>query len=234
MQTNHAIQKRLQELGLYTGAIDGVLGPLSQKAIREFQSMNGLTPDGIVGRNTRAELFPDYIPERDADTAGGSSPQASLRWPRQKDMNQFYGLPGNPDATAGTVVLPAPMRIAWDLTKKINTFKCHKKVVVPMTEIFRKTIEHYGEEKWRELGLDLFGGCYNNRPMRGGSRPSTHAYGIAVDIDPAHNRLRWDARKARLARKEYKPFWEIVESEGAISLGRQRDFDWMHFQFARL
>ena len=29
-------------------------------------------------------------------------------------------------------------------------------------------------------------------------------------------------------------FWEIVESEGWTSLGRARDFDWMHFQAPRL
>jgi hypothetical protein len=28
--------------------------------------------------------------------------------------------------------------------------------------------------------------------------------------------------------------WRIIEGEGAVSLGRARNFDWMHWQFARL
>jgi hypothetical protein len=28
--------------------------------------------------------------------------------------------------------------------------------------------------------------------------------------------------------------WKIIESEGAVSLGRRKDYDWMHWQFARL
>ena len=33
---------------------------------------------------------------------------------------------------------------------------------------------------------------------------------------------------------EYDAFWSIVEKEGAFSLGRERNYDWMHFQFATL
>ena len=68
--------------------------------------------------------------------------------------------------------------------------------------------------------------------MRGGSRKSTHAWGIAVDLDPENNRLRWGCDRALFARNEYKAFWEIVEDHGATSLGRSANYDWMHFQFA--
>ncbi len=86
----------------------------------------------------------------------------------------------------------------------------------------------------QRLRLDLFGGCLNVRKMRGGSSYSMHSWGIAVDLDPIRNKFRWDSRRASFARKEYLPFWEIVENHGATSLGLERDFDWMHFQFARL
>ena len=86
----------------------------------------------------------------------------------------------------------------------------------------------------KELGLDLVGGCFNNRPMLGGSKPSMHAYGIAWDLDPERNQLKWDHKLAVFATPKYEKFWAIVEQYGATSLGRERDFDWMHFQFARL
>jgi len=50
------IQTALKNAGLYTGAIDGKIGPLSRKAIIEFQKANGLQADGKVGPKTWAVL----------------------------------------------------------------------------------------------------------------------------------------------------------------------------------
>mgnify|MGYP000232690744 CR=1 FL=1 len=155
-------------------------------------------------------------------------------WPvnSERDINAFYGPAGGPKCTAGKVILPFSFRIAWDLEKSVSRFSCHIKVVGPMTAIFFDAAAHYGEAEFRRLGLDLFGGCFNNRAIRGGTRKSTHARGIAVDLDPANNRLRWGRDRASFARPEYVPFWNIVEGYGATSLGRAANFDWMHFQFA--
>jgi len=42
------------------------------------------------------------------------------------------------------------------------------------------------------------------------------------------------AMRDTLSSPECETWWQIWESHGAISLGRQRDYDWMHLQFARL
>lgn len=50
------IQQALKNAGIYTGAVDGKLGPASKKAITEFQQQNGLTADGKVGKKTWEKL----------------------------------------------------------------------------------------------------------------------------------------------------------------------------------
>lgn len=51
-------QEQLQTLGLYKGNIDGVPGPLTDGAIRNFQRQHPeLTVDGVVGPATRAALI---------------------------------------------------------------------------------------------------------------------------------------------------------------------------------
>lgn len=231
------IQKGLNKAGFGPVATDGKLGPFTIAAVKRFQAANGLMPDGKVGPKTAAKLIPHValdVPDRDIDPQRSpASPKAAKAWPRQSEVTSFYGAPCSASATAGTVKLVAPMRIAWDKGSRVSTFKCHRLVAEPMTEVFARTVEKYGEARWRELGLDLFGGCFNCRAMRGGTRYSMHAFGIAVDIDPERNQLKWGKDRAQLARPEYDDWWKIVESTGAISLGRMHNFDWMHFQYAR-
>jgi hypothetical protein len=52
-----AVQERLSLLGYWPGAIDGVYGPDTAAAIKDFQASNGLDADGIVGPQTWARLF---------------------------------------------------------------------------------------------------------------------------------------------------------------------------------
>ena len=47
-------QVALYRHGFYKGPIDGISGPLTRRAIRDFQRSKGLEPDGVVGRRTRA------------------------------------------------------------------------------------------------------------------------------------------------------------------------------------
>jgi len=54
--TNQQIQQALKNAGLYSGQIDGSLGPKTKKAIEEFQAQSGLTADGKVGPKTWSKL----------------------------------------------------------------------------------------------------------------------------------------------------------------------------------
>jgi hypothetical protein len=61
-----------------------------------------------------------------------------------------------------------------------------------------------------------------------------HAWGVAVDYDPEHNKFKWGWDRAAFARSEYDAWWKIWEDEGWTSLGRTRNFDWMHIQAPHL
>jgi peptidoglycan hydrolase-like protein with peptidoglycan-binding domain len=50
------LQRRLTELGYYSGGISGVFDGVTQAAVIGFQQANGLTADGIVGASTEAAL----------------------------------------------------------------------------------------------------------------------------------------------------------------------------------
>jgi len=54
--TRKNIQTALKNAGLYDGPIDGKIGKNTKKAIKEFQRLNGLTPDGIAGKKTWVKL----------------------------------------------------------------------------------------------------------------------------------------------------------------------------------
>lgn len=54
--TNQDIQIALRNSGFYKGEIDGDAGPLTKRAIREFQAKHGLTVDGKIGPKTWSVL----------------------------------------------------------------------------------------------------------------------------------------------------------------------------------
>ena len=155
------------------------------------------------------------------------------QWPKQdsKSMTEFYGPVGTGQTT---LKLPYAMRLTWAPGQKITQITCHSKVADSLRSIFMETLTQYGEGRVVSLGLDRFSGCLNVRKMRGGNAWSIHSWGAAVDLDDERNQLRWNKTRAVFARPEYVPFWSIVAGHGWVSLGQARDFDWMHFQAARL
>ncbi|MCX5706848.1 MAG: peptidoglycan-binding domain-containing protein [Candidatus Omnitrophica bacterium] len=50
------IQAALKNAGFYTGKVDGKIGPMTKKAISEFQKANNLEADGKVGAKTWTAL----------------------------------------------------------------------------------------------------------------------------------------------------------------------------------
>ena len=88
-------------------------------------------------------------------------------------------------------------------------------------------------------GICIYHGSFNDRPMVGSKKWSSHAYGVAFDFDADNNALKTHAPQARLSQAIYKPFWEIWYHHGFYSQGIETDLkrtrrgtssDWMHIQ----
>jgi hypothetical protein len=144
-----------------------------------------------------------------------------------------YGKPNQAGTYLTQIQLPYPMRIAWDRKTSVSKMTCHKDIAEALKKVFAEILLVYGLPKIQELGIDLFGGCFNFRQMRGGTSYSVHAWGLAIDLDPERNQLKETSKTARFARPEYKPMIDIFYKHGFISLGREKNYDWMHFQWDR-
>ena len=142
-----------------------------------------------------------------------------------------YGVPSETgSAYLVTINLPYPMRLAWDKKVKINRMVCHSLVANKFLGVFNELLSTYGYDKIVELGIDLFAGCFAFRKMRGGSDWSRHSWGVAIDLDSERNKLKETARTARFARPEYKPMIDVFYKHGFVSLGKEKGYDFMHFE----
>ena len=146
-------------------------------------------------------------------------------------MMERYGRPNQSGTYLVSVPLPYPMRLAWDTSVTVRTMRVHKQEAGRVRLIFEQVLSAYKtHDRIKELGIDLFGGCFNFRQMRGGTDWSKHSWGTAIDLDPARNKLHETKATARFARPEYAPLLDAFERNGWASLGRARNFDWMHFE----
>lgn len=149
---------------------------------------------------------------------------------KTEKLMEVYGHPSETPDYLVTIDLPYPMRLAWDKSKTVSKMRCHKLVDEKFIAIFKDILAEYGLPKIQELGIDLFGGCFNFRQMRGGSDYSRHSWGVAIDLDPERNQLKETSKTARFARPEYKPMIDIFYKHGFVSLGKEKNYDWMHFE----
>lgn len=163
-------------------------------------------------------------------------------WPLQKDLDLFYGNPRglknpsvvNPMWTVDNLTWVRPAYGLYYDGRAVSRFQAHKKVVESLEAIFTeiKTAAGGDPAKLREWGADQFGGCFNYRLKRGGGTLSCHAYGAAIDLDPARNGMG-DATP------NFTPTHPVVQAFKAAGWVWGGDWsgkgvDAMHFQAARV
>jgi len=204
------------------GKIDGLYGTMTKFALEQLLFLEKY--------KTKQPSWRDEDKENSINDSVGRTMNPHA-FPMYKDIRSYYG---EPASNLKTVPTPYDLRLAWDVKTTVSKITCHKKVAESLVGILEDLRDHFGLDKLKQLGLDLYGGAFNNRKMRGGKNLSTHAWGVAIDLDPARNRLKWDDTKAQFAKPEYKFLLDAFSAEGWVSLGEAKNYDWMHFQAVRV
>jgi len=183
---------------------------MTANQIKDIQKEIGVEPDGFWGeKSTDAckkyirKLMPAGAPKQD---------QASL--------TAAYGKPGDESQLVNLNV--TGYGVKYD-GKPVRTIRVNDKCADSLLEII-KELSTFPEGK---ATLADFNGCYNNRPMRGGSLPSLHARGAAVDFVAGTNGLY-----AHWPTKATMPFSviKVFAKHGWLSAGVFWNRDSMHFQ----
>ena len=104
---------------------------------------------------------------------------------------------GNPDADGDSILdpewyqeattnfpLPWPMRLSWDPAVKVHNIRAHRIVGPAIIDALFEIEEKTGYLSLEVSGHDYLGGAYNFRHQRNSKWLSTHAWGIAIDINP--------------------------------------------------
>ena len=97
-QTVVTIQTKLKNWGYYTGAVDGIYGSATVKAVKYFQQKNGLTADGICGPATLKALGI-------TTTSSGSSQSGDVAHLARVISAEARGEPYSGQVAVGAVIL---------------------------------------------------------------------------------------------------------------------------------
>lgn len=183
---------------------------MNKSEIIALQKRVGTEPDGFWGPKSIAACqrhLRSFMPK--------SNP-----WPQsnQKSLQSFYGSPGDESQLINLNVSPYNVKYEG---KKVNTIRCHKKVADSLLRIIKDLY------KINPDVLSKYAGVYNNRNMRGGSSPSLHARGAAIDLDPGKNgnSTSWPINASMPIE-----VMEAFSKEGWLSAGAFWGRDAMHFQ----
>ncbi len=140
-------------------------------------------------------------------------------WPKtdQASLTAFYGPAGD---ESQLVNLHAPVPMFYE-GKPIKTIRCHRRVSESLS---RALADAY---KTAPDAVKVYDGCYNNRAMRGGSTPSLHARGAAIDLLAGENgnHVSWP-----VAATMPLEVMEAFAREGWLAAGAFWGRDAMHFQ----
>ena len=188
---------------------------MTKNQIKELQAHVGTTPDGFWGPKSIAACQRHLRKLMPKDNPWPSSKQSSLR--------AFYGAPDDNSDIIG-IKAPSWLRLYDDPSKKVSKIYCHALVADSLLRALKAAYARHPDVVRRYFG------CHVDRPMRGSSTPSTHAYGAAIDLSASTNR---NSQSWPVSATMPIEVMEEFAKEGWMPAGAFWGRDAMHFQATR-
>ena len=188
---------------------------MTRQEIIKLQKRVGTKPDGFWGPKSTLACQKHLRSLMPKNNPWPKSDQASLR--------AFYGDP-NDNSEIIRIDAPKWMRL-YNTEKPLKGINVHWKCAESLKRVLNAAYKKKPEFVRRYFG------CHVDRPMRGGTLPSTHAYGAAIDLSASTNRNRqhWPV-SADMPIEVMEEF----AKEGWLPAGAFWSRDGMHFQATRL
>ena len=193
------------------------------ETIKAVQKKLGVTVDGIAGKNTWSAIA----------KALGVTTSTQSNLPTQAAVRKGTSIFGKAGDESNLVNIKPAYQLYYCGTP-VKTIRVHKAIASRVESALKEILAYYGVEKIKKLGLDQYSGSYNYRKSTGSSSLSMHAWGIALDFAADKNAYNMKKPQASLSHPDCEMWWKIWEKHGAVSLGRECNYDWMHLQFAKL
>lgn len=224
--------------------VTGNFDELTEAAVKNLQKRLGQVPDGQFDAARLGHMISDpaddydlsivEIQKRIGTVADGfwgpksiAKCQKYLRsigpaknpWPSSREVAKFYGKPGE---NLTRISVDGIQYVGAGDPKPVTSILCHEKIAKSLQAIIQDLKQ--SQCSWI---LNHYAGCYNHRNMRGSTKLSLHAYGIAVDFWPKENGFRtaWPSP----AKMPFEVI-EVFSKHGWTSAGPFWGRDAMHFQ----
>jgi hypothetical protein len=191
---------------------------MTRKQIIEIQKEIGVDADGFWGEKSTAACK-KFLHQLMNDSPGFPHVPAQ----DQKSLTAAYGAAGEESQLVNLDVSGLGVKYDGATVKTVRVNKA-------CAESLKSIIKELATFPEGQAALAEYAGVFNNRPMRGGSLPSLHARGAAIDLMPATNR-----NKQHWPSSGNMPFsvMKTFARHGWLAAGAFWSRDAMHFQRTR-
>lgn len=224
------LQRHLKTLpaggGFYPGAVDEWAGPSTLASWRESVGIAQAQPPIVI---PPAEVT--------GDLSGLPTPAEFYTLPREStaSLNAFYGTADPAGSYLAWFSFPCEVvrlysrsgdLVADKTGDDLPDHRAHRMVVGRLQAALLEICLTLGEADFIRQGWHVYGGAFHYRKKVGGSSLSTHAWGIAVDVNPGEN--GYGHRATTFSEGAI----DTMERWGFLSAFRAWGHDAMHFQAA--